>query len=74
MNELEKRFGWRLLRISRQIKQENYEKAFDEYSVLVNYFKRINYNEHEKAEFYSKIKSIGDELTLILIKRKLKNG
>ena len=74
MNELEKRFGWRLLRISRQIEQENYENAFEEYSVLVNYFKRINYNEHEKVEFYNKIKSMGDELTLILIKRKLKNG
>ena len=74
MNDLEKRFGWRLISISRKMDRGDYENAYEEYSNLVRYFKRINYNGQEKLEFFRKIKGIGDELSLILMKKKLIKG
>jgi len=71
MNELEKRFGWRLEIIKDLLKKSYYKKAFVEYSNLVRLFKRLEgYDEWQKINFYKKIKYVGDNLLVKLSKKK----
>jgi len=71
MNELEKRFGWRLEIIKDLLKKSYYKKAFVEYSNLVRLFKRLEgYDEWQKINFYKKIKYVGDNLLVKLSKIK----
>ena len=71
MNELEKRFGWRLELIEGLFKKNNYKEAFNEYSNLVRLFKRLEgYDEEQKFNFYKKIKYAGDNLLISLSKKK----
>ncbi len=72
MNEIEERFGWRLKRVVDLVREEDYNNAFSEYSNLVKLFNRLEgYEEHEKMDFYKKVKYIGDDLLFKLFKRKI---
>lgn len=74
MNELEKRFGWRLEIVNDLLKQSNYKEAFNEYSKLVKLFNKLDgYNDYEKLNFYKKIKLIGNNLFFKLSKEKILN-
>lgn len=73
MNEIERRFGWRLLEIVKLVEKSSYEDAFDEYSNLVRLFSRLDgYDKNERIDFYKKIRFVGDDLLFKLAKKAIK--
>jgi len=70
MNKVEERFGWRLNNVISLIEEKEYKKAFEEYSVLVKIFNRLE-GYDDKLKFYEKLKTVGDDLLFKLFKRRL---
>ncbi len=74
MNEIERRFGWRLEKVYNLIKKKDYKKAFDEYSRLIKLFNCLHgYEDEERINFYNKIKFVGDNFLFKLAKKKVLN-